>query len=378
MTFPIYLDYMATTPVDPLVAKKMAECLTQDGVFGNPASTMHTYGKQAAERVEHARAQVAALIHAAPREIIWTSGATEANNLAICGAAQQYADKGKHIITSQIEHKAVLDVCRHLEQQGFEITYLKPNHRGLLDLDALKQAIKPTTTLVSLMHVNNEIGVINDIAAISDITRKAGVLLHVDAAQSAGKLPIDVTQCHVDLMSFSAHKCYGPKGIGALYVRLRPRVRLTPQQYGGNQEQGLRAGTLPTHQIVGMGEAYALAQTLMSEESARITALTQRLWQGIADIPHIQLNGDAEQRLYGNLNMTFQGVSEKNLQQALQPLAISSGSACNSFKTDRSHVLRAIGLNNEQIASSLRFSLGRYSTIEEIDFTVKLIHNMMK
>ncbi len=373
MKFPIYLDYMATTPVDPLVAAKMQECLTLDGVFGNPASTAHCYGQQAAERVEQARQQVADAIHAAPKEIIWTSGATEANNLAIKGVGEYYAAKGRHIITSQIEHKAVLDVCKSMEKQGFDVTYLRPKPNGLIELDALKAAIRPSTILVSLMHVNNEIGVINDIAAIGAITREAGVLLHVDAAQTMGKLPIDMRQWPVDLMSLSAHKVYGPKGIGALYVRLRPRAHLTPQIYGGGQEQGLRAGTLPTHQIVGMGEAFALAEKLMPEESKRVLQLKQRLWQGISHLPGVTLNGDAEQRVNNNLNICFEGVNGEILKKALKQLAISSGSACNSFSSDRSHVLRALGLSNAQIDASLRFSLGRYTTIEEIDFTINAI-----
>lgn len=372
MKLPIYLDYMATTPVDPRVAARMAECLTSAGQFGNPSST-HDYGKQAAELIEQARAQVAALIHAAPREIIWTSGATEANNIAIRGAAYARAHQGRHLITSQIEHKAVLDVYQALEKEEFSVTYLPVSAEGLIHPEQIAAAIKPDTTLVSIMHVNNEIGIINDIAAIGQITRERGVWLHVDAAQSAGKLPIDLMQLSVDLMSFSAHKIYGPKGAGALYIRLRPRVKLTPILFGGGQEQGLRPGTLATHQIIGMGAAFAIAQESMALDMQRIAALQQQLWQGINHLPQIRLNGDKSQRIAGNLNICFVGLSKEILATKLKNLAISSGSACNAFSKDRSHVLRALGLSPQEIEVSKRISIGRYTTKEEIEYAINNI-----
>jgi cysteine desulfurase len=377
MKLPIYLDYMATTPVDPLVAAKMGDCLTYDGQFANPASS-HVYGKQAAERIEQARVQVASLLHAAPREIIWTAGATEANNIALRGAAYARAEQGRHIITSQLEHKAVLDVCYALEKEGFRVTYLPASATGVVHPEQIAAALEPDTILVSIMHVNNEIGVINDINGIGQITRERGVWLHVDAAQSVGKLPINLMQMPIDLMSFSAHKIYGPKGMGALFVRLRPRVKLTPILFGGGQEQGLRPGTLATHQIVGMGEAFALASNLMAQDRKRIVALQQKLWNGIKHLPQIRLNGDIEQRIAGNLNICFDGLSKEILADKLRNLAISSGSACNAFNTDRSHVLRALGLTTKEIELSKRFSIGRFTSEQEIDYAITNIIEMYK
>jgi len=373
MQLPIYLDYSSTNPVDPRVAAKMVECLTLDGNFGNPASRSHMSGWKAEEAVETARRQVADLIHCDPREIVWTSGATESDNLAIKGAAKFYREKGRHLVTSVIEHKAVLDSCKQLEQEGFSVTYLTPDSQGMISPAQVAAAIRPDTTLVSLMHVNNEIGVVNDIRAIGEVTRQHGVLLHVDAAQSAGKIAIDLSQMQVDLMSLTAHKIYGPKGIGALYVRRQPKVRIEPQVHGGGHEQGMRSGTLPTHQIVGMGEAFALAMIEMAAENARILALRNRLLNGLKAIPAISVNGDLEQRVPGNLNVSFGYVEGESLMLALRDLEISSGSACTSASLEPSYVLRALGLSDELAHSSVRITVGRFSTEEEIDYAVAVI-----
>lgn len=373
MQLPIYLDYSSTNPVDPRVAAKMVECLTLDGNFGNPASRSHMSGWKAEEAVETARRQVADLIHCDPREIVWTSGATESDNLAIKGAAKFYREKGRHLVTSAIEHKAVLDSCKQLEQEGFSVTYLTPDSQGMISPAQVAAAIRPDTTLVSLMHVNNEIGVVNDIRAIGEVTRQHGVLLHVDAAQSAGKIAIDLSQMQVDLMSLTAHKIYGPKGIGALYVRRQPKVRIEPQVHGGGHEQGMRSGTLPTHQIVGMGEAFALAMNEMAAENARILALRNRLLNGLKAIPAISVNGDLEQRVPGNLNVSFGYVEGESLMLALRDLEISSGSACTSASLEPSYVLRALGLPDELAHSSVRITVGRFSTEEEIDYAVAVI-----
>ena len=373
MQLPIYLDYSSTNPVDSRVAAKMMECLTLDGNFGNPASRSHMSGWKAEEAVETARRQVADLIHCDPREIVWTSGATESDNLAIKGAAKFYQDKGRHLVTSMIEHKAVLDSCKQLEQEGFSVTYLTPDSRGMISPAQVAAAIRPDTTLVSLMHVNNEIGVVNDIREIGEVTRQRGVLLHVDAAQSAGKIAIDLSQMQVDLMSLTAHKIYGPKGIGALYVRRQPKVRIEPQVHGGGHEQGMRSGTLPTHQIVGMGEAFALAMIEMAAENARILALRNRLLTGLKAIPAMSVNGDLEQRVPGNLNVSFGYVEGESLMLALRDLEISSGSACTSASLEPSYVLRALGLSDELAHSSVRITVGRFSTEEEIDYAVAVI-----
>ncbi|SER05618.1 cysteine desulfurase IscS [Amphritea atlantica] len=373
MKLPIYFDYSATTPVDPRVADKMIECLTMDGNFGNPASRSHVYGWKAEEAVETARRQVADLLNADPREIVWTSGATESDNLAIKGVAHFYQKKGKHIITSKIEHKAVLDTCRQLEREGFEVTYLDPDKEGIIQPQAVADALREDTILVSLMHVNNEIGVINDIAAIGEITRANGLLLHVDAAQSAGKVDIDVEKMKVDLISLSAHKMYGPKGMGALYVRRKPRVRLEAQMHGGGHERGMRSGTLATHQIVGMGEAAAIAKAEMHQEKERITALRKRFWEGLSDMEEIYLNGSENQRYIGNMNVSFNYVEGESLLMSLKDLAVSSGSACTSASLEPSYVLRALGLNDEMAHSSIRFSIGRFTTEEDIDQAVEEI-----
>ncbi len=373
MQFPIYLDYSATTPVDPRVAEKMAECLTLEANFGNPASRSHLFGWKAEEAVESARRQVADLLNCDPREIVWTSGATEADNLAIKGAAHFYVKKGKHIITSKIEHKAVLDSCRQLEREAYEVTYLDPAESGLITPESVAAAIRPDTTVVSLMHVNNEIGVINDIAAIGKITRENKLIFHVDAAQSVGKLEIDMEAMQVDLMSVTAHKIYGPKGIGALYVRRKPRVRIEPQIHGGGHERGMRSGTLATHQIVGMGEAYRLAREEMQVDNARMLALRKRLLNGFKDMEEVFVNGDIDHRVAGNLNISFNFVEGESLMMALRDLAVSSGSACTSASLEPSYVLRAIGLNDELAHSSLRISIGRFSTEEEIDFSIEKI-----
>ncbi len=370
MKLPIYLDYSATTPVDPRVAEKMVQCLSPEGNFGNPASRSHVFGWRAEEAVEDARRQVGDLINADPREIVWTSGATESDNLAIKGVANFYSKKGKHIITSRIEHKAVLDTCRQLEREGYEVTYLDPDRDGLITVDMVASALRDDTTLVSLMHVNNEIGVINDIAAIGELTRSHKVIFHVDAAQSAGKIPLDMEAMKVDLLSVSAHKLYGPKGIGALYVRRKPRVRLEAQMHGGGHERGMRSGTLPTHQIVGLGEACRIAAAEMNDERARIEALKDRLLSQIADLEEVYINGSLKQRVPGILNISFAYVEGESLMMSLKDLAISSGSACTSASLEPSYVLRALGLNDELAHSSLRISLGRFTTEAEVDHAV--------
>jgi len=378
MKLPIYFDYSSTTPVDPRVAEKMADCLTNDGNFGNPASRSHAYGWEAEAAVEEARGQIAGLLNADPREIVWTSGATEANNLAIKGCAHFNQKKGKHVITSKIEHKAVLDTCRQLEREGFEVTYLDPDSDGIIQPEAVAEAIREDTTVVSLMHVNNEIGTINDIAAIGEICRERKVFFHVDAAQSAGKISIDMDAMKVDMMSLSAHKIYGPKGIGALYVRRKPRVRIEAQMHGGGHERGMRSGTLATHQIVGMGEAFRVAQEEMVEENKRILALRNRLWDGLSNMEEVQVNGSLTQRVAGNLNISFAYVEGESLIMALKDLAVSSGSACTSASLEPSYVLRALGLDDEQAHSSIRFSIGRFTTEEEIDFAIEKIRDAVE
>src|SRR5512135_2695570 len=371
LQLPIYLDYSATTPVDPRVAKEMIPYLTEK--FGNPASRSHSFGWQAEEAVERAREQVAALVNADPKEIVWTSGATESNNLALKGAAHFYADKGKHIVTVQTEHKAVLDTVRELERQGFSATYLDPEPDGLLDLEKFKAALRPDTIVVSVMLVNNEIGVIQDIAAIGEICRERGIIFHVDAAQATGKVGIDLQQLKVDLMSFSAHKTYGPKGIGALYVRRKPRVRLEAQMHGGGHERGMRSGTLATHQIVGMGEAFRIAREEMAVENERIRMLRDRLYNGLKDIEEVHLNGDMDRRVPHNLNVSFNFVEGESLIMAIKDLAVSSGSACTSASLEPSYVLRALGRSDELAHSSIRFTVGRFTTVEEVDYAVKLL-----
>ncbi|MFT4719037.1 MAG: cysteine desulfurase [Candidatus Azotimanducaceae bacterium] len=374
MKLPIYFDYAATTPVDPRVAQKMSECLLAEGKFGNPASRSHKYGWEAEEAVELARRQVADLINADPREIVWTSGATESDNLAIKGVAHFYKTKGKHLITSKIEHKAVLDSFRHLEREGFEVTYLSPGSDGIITSEQVDEAIREDTLLVSIMHVNNEIGVINDIAAIGEVCRAKKVIFHVDAAQSSGKIDIDLEAMKVDLMSFSAHKMYGPKGVGALYVRRKPRVRLEAQMHGGGHERGMRSGTLATHQLVGMGECCRIAQEEMHAEQERIVKLRERLWLGLQDIEEIYINGSVDKRLPGFLNVSFNFVEGESLIMSLSDLAVSSGSACTSASLEPSYVLRALGLNDEMAHSSLRFSVGRFTDEADVDYALGKIH----
>ncbi|CAA0083311.1 IscS subfamily cysteine desulfurase [Zhongshania aliphaticivorans] len=373
MQLPIYLDYSATTPVDPRVAEKMMACLTTEGVFGNPASRSHLFGWKAEEAVENARRQVADLLNADPREIVWTSGATESNNLAIKGAAHFYSKKGKHVITSKIEHKAVLDTCRQLEREGFEVTYLDPTEKGLITPEAIATALREDTVVVSIMHANNEIGTINDIAGIGEVCRANGVVFHVDAAQTAGKVTIDMEAMKVDLLSMSAHKMYGPKGVGALYVRRKPRIRLEAQMHGGGHERGMRSGTLPTHQIVGMGAACEIAREEMAKDAAHSLALRNQFWDGLKDIEQVHVNGDFEQRLPGNLNVSLAYVEGESLIMSLKDLAVSSGSACTSASLEPSYVLRALGLNDELAHSSLRFSFGRFTTPEEVDYAIKQV-----
>ncbi|MXY15095.1 MAG: IscS subfamily cysteine desulfurase [Proteobacteria bacterium] len=375
MKLPIYLDYSATTPVDERVAEAMMKCLTLDGNYGNPASRSHSFGWSAEKAVEEAREHVAALIQADPKEIIWTSGATESDNLAIKGAAHFYQKNGKHIITCKTEHKAVLDTCRQLEREGFEVTYLEPQSSGLIDLDDLQAAIRDDTVLVSIMHVNNEIGVIQDIKAIGEITRKHKIIFHVDAAQSPGKAGIDVQDMNIDLMSLSAHKVYGPKGIGALYVRRKPRVRIEAQIHGGGHERGMRSGTLATHQIVGMGEAFRIAKEEMAADNERILMLRNRLLNGLKDIDEIYVNGDLEQRIPGNLNVSFNFIEGESLIMALKDIAVSSGSACTSASLEPSYVLRALGRDDELAHSSIRFTIGRFTTVEEVDYATQLIRS---
>ena len=371
MKFPIYLDYSATTPVDPRVAQKMIPFLTEQ--FGNPASRSHAFGWEAEKAVEEAREHVAALLNADPKEIIWTSGATEGNNLAIKGAANFYKGKGKHIVTMKTEHKAVLDTVRELERQGFEATYLDPEQNGLLDLEKFKAALRPDTVLVSVMMVNNEIGVIQPIAEIGEICRTKGIIFHCDAVQAAGKIPIDLQKLKADLLTVTAHKVYGPKGIGALYVRRKPRVRIEPQIHGGGHERGLRSGTLPTHQIVGMGEAFRIAKLEMAAESERIRALRDRLLAGFKDMEEVYVNGDMQRRIPGNLNISFNFVEGESLIMGIKDVAVSSGSACTSASLEPSYVLRALGRSDELAHSSIRFTIGRFTTEEEIDYAVRLL-----
>ncbi len=370
---PIYFDYSATTPVDPRVVDKMVECLTMEGNFGNPASRSHMFGWKAEEAVEEARQHVADLVNCDPREIVWTSGATESDNLAIKGAAHFYKNKGKHIITSKIEHKAVLDSCRQLEREGFEVTYLDPDNKGLIAPEVVENAIREDTILVSLMHVNNEIGVINDIKAIGEICREKKVIFHVDAAQSTGKIDIDIQDMKVDLMAFSAHKTYGPKGVGALFVRRKPRVRIEALMHGGGHERGMRSGTLPTHQIVGMGEAFRIAKTEMHDEEKRIRALRDKFISNLEGMEEVYFNGDLDHRVPGNINVSFNFVEGESLIMALKDLAVSSGSACTSASLEPSYVLRALGMNDELAHSSLRFSIGRFTTEEDIEFATQKV-----
>jgi len=375
MQLPIYFDYASTTPADPRVVKKMQECLSLDGNFGNPASRSHSFGWKAEEATEQARSDVASLVNCDPREIVWTSGATESDNLAIKGSARFNKAKGNHIITSKVEHKAVLDSCRQLEREGFEVTYLDPNSNGIITPEMVINSITDQTILVSLMHINNEIGVINDIKSIGKITRQRGVIFHADAAQSTGKLPIDLSKLEVDLMSFSAHKTYGPKGIGAMYARRKPRVRLEAQIHGGGHERGMRSGTLATHQIVGMGEAFRIAKEDMVQDNIRIKSLRDKFWDGLKDMEEVYLNGDPEHRAAGFLNVSFNYVEGESLIMALKDIAVSSGSACTSASLEPSYVLRAIGLKDELAHSSIRFAIGRFTTDEEIEYTIGLVRN---
>ncbi len=370
---PIYLDYASTTPIDKRVADKMFEYMTMDGMYGNPASRSHSFGWDADEAVSQSRKHIADLINADPREIVWTSGATESDNLAIKGAAHFYKKKGKHIITLKTEHKAVLDACRQLEREGFEVTYMEPMSSGLLDFKELESEIREDTVLISIMHVNNEIGVIQDIEKIGELCRSKNIIFHVDAAQSAGKIEIDLQKIKVDLMSFSAHKIYGPKGIGALYVRRKPRVRLEAQIHGGGHERGLRSGTLPTHQIVGMGEAFRIAKEEMDKDFENISKLRNRLWNGVKDMEEVYLNGDFENRYPGIMNISFNYVEGESLIMATKDIAVSSGSACTSASLEPSFVLRAIGRSDELAHSSLRMSIGRFTTEEDIDATIETV-----
>ncbi len=378
MKLPIYFDYASTTPADPRVVKKMQECLSLDGNFGNPASRSHAFGWKAEEAAEEARSNVADLVNCDPREIVWTSGATESDNLAIKGAALFNKSKGNHIITSKVEHKAVLDSCRQLERQGFEVTYLDPGSNGIVNADMVKEAITDQTTLVSIMHVNNEIGVINNIKEIGELTRERGIIYHVDAAQSTGKVAIDLSDLEVDLMSFSAHKTYGPKGIGAMYARRKPRIRLEAQIHGGGHERGMRSGTLATHQIVGMGEAFKIAKEDMISDNLRIKHLRDKFWNGLKDMEEVYLNGDEQERAAGFLNVSFNFVEGESLIMALKDIAVSSGSACTSASLEPSYVLRAIGLKDELAHSSIRFGLGRFTTEAEVDYTVNLVRDSVE
>ena len=378
MKLPIYFDYASTTPADPRVVKKMQDCLSLDGNFGNPASRSHAFGWKAEEAAEEARSNVAELVKCDPREIVWTSGATESDNLAIKGAALFNKSKGNHIITSKVEHKAVLDSCRQLEREGFEVTYLDPESNGIVNSDMVKEAITDKTTLVSIMHVNNEIGVINNIKEISHVTRENGIIFHVDAAQSTGKVDIDLSDLEVDLMSFSAHKTYGPKGIGAMYARRKPRIRLEAQIHGGGHERGMRSGTLPTHQIVGMGEAFRIAKEDMASDNQRIKLLRDKFWDGLKDMEEVYLNGDVHERAAGFLNVSFNFVEGESLIMALKDIAVSSGSACTSASLEPSYVLRAIGLKDELAHSSIRFGLGRFTTEAEVDYTVDLVRDSVE
>ena len=378
MKLPIYFDYASTTPVDPRVVEKMQDCLSLDGNFGNPASRSHAFGWKAEEAIEEARQHVASLVNCDPREIVWTSGATESDNLAIKGAAIFNKSRGNHIITSKIEHKAVLDSCRQLEREGFEITYLDPLENGIISPEMVSSAVKENTILVSLMHINNEIGVINDIESIGRITREKGIIFHVDAAQSTGKLPIDLSKMEVDLMSFSAHKTYGPKGIGAMYARRRPRVRIEAQIHGGGHERGMRSGTLATHQIVGMGEAFRIAKIDMESDNERISRLRKKFWSGLKDMEEVYLNGDEALRAEGFLNVSFNYVEGESLIMALKDIAVSSGSACTSASLEPSYVLRALGLKDELAHSSIRFAIGRVTTEAEVEYTIKLVRDSVE
>ena len=378
MRKPVYLDYLATTPVDPRVVEKMVGCLSMDGNFGNAASRSHLYGWKAEEAVENARRQFADLIGADPREIVWTSGATESDNLALKGVAHFHRERGRHIVTSQIEHKAVLDSCNQLEKEGFEVTYLPPDGRGLITPEAVAAVLREDTILASIMHANNELGTLNDIAGIAEACRSAGVLFHSDAAQSAGKVPIDLARWQVDLMSFSAHKMYGPKGMGALYVRRQPRVQLEAQMHGGAHERGMRSGTLATHQIVGMGEAAHIAAQEMTGEASRLTAMRERFWGGISDLPGVAVNGDMQQRLPGALNISVAGVEGEALLMSLKDLAISTGSACTSASLEPSYVLRALGLPDELAHGSLRFSFGRFTSEQDVDLAISQLRHVVQ
>ena len=378
MKLPIYLDYASTTPIDGRVVEKMKEFMTLEGNFGNPASRSHGYGWKAEEAVERSRLSVAKLLNCDQREIVWTSGATESDNLAIKGVARFYKGRGNHIITSKIEHKAVLDSCRQLERENYEVTYLDPDSRGIISPKTVEEAITEKTILVSLMHVNNEIGVIYDIENIGKITREKGIIFHVDAAQSAGKVPIDLSSLEVDLMSFSAHKIYGPKGIGALYVSRKPRVRLEAQIHGGGHERGIRSGTLATHQIVGLGEAFKIAASEMNTDNTRIKSLKDRLWNGFKDIEEVYLNGDLENSAPGFLNVSFNFIEGESLIMALKDIAVSSGSACTSASLEPSYVLRALGLKDELAHSSIRFAIGRFTTDKEVDFTIELVRDSVE
>ncbi|MCH9781369.1 MAG: IscS subfamily cysteine desulfurase [Betaproteobacteria bacterium] len=371
MTMPIYMDYSSTTPVDPRVAEKMIPFITED--FGNPASRSHPYGWTAEKAVETARKEVAKLVNADPREIVWTSGATESNNLAIKGAGNFYSTKGKHIVTLATEHKAVIDAVREMERLGFTTTFLQPEPDGLVDIEKFKAALRPDTVLASVMMVNNEIGVIQDITAIGNICREQNIIFHVDAAQATGKVEIDLEKLPVDLMSFSAHKTYGPKGIGALYVRRKPRIRIEAQIHGGGQERGMRSGTLATHQIVGMGEAFRIAREEMGEENARIKQMQHRLYEGLTEIDETYVNGDLEKRVPHNLNISFNYVEGESLVMAIKGIAVSSGSACTSASLEPSYVLRSLGRSDEMAHSSIRFSIGRFTKEEDIDFTIQLL-----
>jgi cysteine desulfurase len=371
MKLPIYLDYSATTPVDPRVAHKMITYLTDE--FGNPASRSHSFGWTAEAAVEEARENVAALVGCDPKELVWTSGATESINLALKGAAHFYKDKGKHLVTVRTEHKATLDTMRELEREGYAVTYLDVKPDGLIDLEAFKAALRPDTIVVSVMFVNNEIGVIQDIAAIGEICRGKGIIFHVDAAQATGKVPVDLGKLKVDLMSFSAHKTYGPKGVGALFVRRKPRVRIEAQMHGGGHERGMRSGTLPTHQIVGMGEAFRIAKAEMATENERIRMLRDKLWKGLMEIPEVYVNGDMEHRVPHNLNASFNFVEGESLIMAIKDIAVSSGSACTSASLEPSYVLRALGRSDELAHSSIRFTIGRFTTEADVDYTIDLI-----
>ena len=377
INLPIYMDYASTTPVDPRVAKKISDHLTLDGNFGNPASRSHKFGWKAEEAVEEARSHVANLVNCDPREIVWTSGATEADNLAIKGIANFYQQNGKHIITSKIEHKAVLDPCRQLERDGFEVTYLEPNEGGLITAEAVLSAIREDTILISIMHINNELGTINDLSSIGKIAREKGIFFHVDAAQSTGKIAIDLNSLPVDLISFSAHKTYGPKGIGALFVRRKPRVRIEAQIHGGGHERGMRSGTLPTHQIVGMGEAFRIAKEEMESDKVRIQSLHNKFYESISQIEEIYVNGDVDNKVSNILNISFAYVEGESLIMALKDIAVSSGSACTSASLEPSYVLRALGRKDELASSSIRFSFGRFTSDDDIKNTLAILNKVV-